>query len=197
MARVKVLVQGYDKKSSGYSWQAIPTVTLVQDKGLNIIVDPGNNRELLLKELKKERLELGDIDYVLITHWHVDHFLLAGIFPEAKVLDGELIYVGDTAKKHKAVIPGTNLKIISTPGHDSSDCSLLVPSEKGLVAIVGDVFWWSVGQKQEIDKESLLNLEDKYIKDQKALLKSRKKILEIADWIIPGHGKMFKNPRRT
>ena len=28
------------------------------------------------------------------------------------------------------------------------------------------------------------------------LINSRKKILQIADWIIPGHGKMFKNPEK-
>lgn len=195
MVKVKVLIEGYDKKSSGCVWHASPTTTLIEDKRLNIIVDPGNDRKILLKRLKKEGLKFEDINYVLITHWHVDHFLLAGIFPKAKVLDGELIYDGEFAKKHKGVIPGTELKIISTPGHDSSDCSLIVPSEKGLVAVVGDLFWWSLKQKQEISKKSLLNLEDKYVKDQKSLLKSRKKILEIADWIIPGHGKMFKNPK--
>jgi hypothetical protein len=31
--------------------------------------------------------------------------------------------------------------------------------------------------------------------DEKALKESRKKILEIADYIIPGHGKMFKVKR--
>ena len=32
--------------------------------------------------------------------------------------------------------------------------------------------------------------------DQKELEKSRKKVLEIADYIIPGHGKIFRNSRR-
>jgi len=196
MAKVKVLIEGYDKKSPGCAWHAAPTVILVQERGLNIIVDPGNKRELLLTKLKKENLEPEDIDYVLVTHWHVDHFLLAGIFPKAKILDNELIYIGDTAKKHKGVIPGTKFKIISTPGHDSSNCSLLVLTRGGLVAIVGDLFWWSAGQKQKLDKNALLNLKDKYVKDKEALFISRRKILEMADWIIPGHGKMFKNPKR-
>jgi len=197
MAKVKVLIEGYDKKSPGCAWHAAPTVILVQDRGLNIIIDPGNNRELLLRKLKKEGLKPDDINYVLITHWHVDHSLLVGIFPKAKILDNELIYIGDTAKKHKGVIPETKLKIVSTFGHDLLDCSLLVSTDKVLVAIVGDLFWWSEGEKQKIDEKSLLNLEDSYVKDKKALLKSRKKILEIADWIIPGHGKMFKNPARA
>jgi len=33
-----------------------------------------------------------------------------------------------------------------------------------------------------------------FLADKDQLIESRKKILEIADWIIPGHGKMFKNP---
>ncbi len=197
MAKVKILIQGYDKKSPGYVWHATPTVVLVQNDRANAIIDPGNNRELLLKELKKENLKPDNIAFVLITHWHVDHFLLAGIFPKARILDDKLIYFQDKAKNHKGVIPGTNLKIISTPGHNSSDCSLLVPTKRGLVAIVGDLFWWSVDQKQKTDKDSLLKLKDIYVKDKKALLKSRKKVLKIADWIIPGHGKIFKNPTKT
>ena len=33
------------------------------------------------------------------------------------------------------------------------------------------------------------------MKNRKQLLTSRKKVLEIADYIIPGHGKMFKVKR--
>jgi hypothetical protein len=37
-----------------------------------------------------------------------------------------------------------------------------------------------------------MNLKDPYVKNEKDLKESRKKVLEIADYIIPGHGKMFK-----
>jgi len=60
------------------------------------------------------------------------------------------------------------------------------------VAIVSDVFWWSDEEEQKTDKESLMNHEDPYVKNKEELMKSRKKVLEIADYIIPGHGKMFK-----
>jgi len=33
---------------------------------------------------------------------------------------------------------------------------------------------------------------DPYVKNKEDLMKSRKKVVEIADYIIPGHGKMFK-----
>jgi len=124
-------------------------------------------------------------------------FPLSGIFPKAKALDDELVYDKDKEYEHGGKVPGTNLKILPTPGHEKSHGSLIVPTEKGTVVVAGDVWWWKTSHKQKTDRESLLNLKDIYVKDKRALLESRKKILEIADWIIPGHGKMFKNPTRT
>ena len=37
-----------------------------------------------------------------------------------------------------------------------------------------------------------MNKEDDYANDMEKLKESRKKALEIADYIIPGHGKKFK-----
>ncbi|HUU50247.1 MAG TPA: MBL fold metallo-hydrolase, partial [Nitrospinota bacterium] len=178
-------------------WIASSSTTLVRDGKINIIVDPGINRRKLLSALKREGLKPEDIDYVFMTHFHPDHNYLVGIFPKAKALDDELVYDDDKEYEHGGKIPGTNLKILSTPGHEKSHGSLIVPTEKGTVIVAGDVWWWKTSHKQKTDRESLLNLKDMYVKDKKALLESRKKILEIADWIIPGHGKMFKNPTRT
>ena len=50
MAKVKVLIEGYAKETKS-GWVASSTVTLVQDRGINIIFDPGINKELLLKKL--------------------------------------------------------------------------------------------------------------------------------------------------
>ncbi len=188
MVKIKVLVEGYDKDFPGGVWHASSTVTLVQDKNTNILVDPGINRELLFKSLTENNLVPENIDYVLITHWHVDHFLLLGIFPKAKFLDGTLLYEGDRAVKHGGVIPGTGIKIISTQGHDIDDCSVIVSTKQGKIAIVGDLFWWKSGEKQIVD----INQKDQYAKNEKELVLSRKKVLKIADIIIPGHGKMIR-----
>jgi hypothetical protein len=40
--------------------------------------------------------------------------------------------------------------------------------------------------------KSLMERKDPYVKNESQLIESRKKILKIADYIIPGHGKMFK-----
>jgi len=76
--------------------------------------------------------------------------------------------------------------------HAHEHVSLLINTEKGKVCIAGDLWWWKDEDKQKIDIKNLLSLKDPFVKDKKALLKSRKKILRSADIIIPGHGKMFK-----
>lgn len=193
MAEVKVLIQGYAREEEDSEF-ASSTTTLIKESELNIIVDPGMNRELLLESLKKENLSPRDINYVILTHYHLDHSLLAGIFENAKVMDNEDVYSFDgKIKRHDNRVPGTDIKIIKTPGHDMFHCSVLVKTKEfGQVAIVSDVFWWSDEEEQKTDKESLMNHEDPYVKNKEELMESRKKVLEIADYIIPGHGKMFK-----
>lgn len=191
MAIVKILIEGYAKEIKD-GWLASSTTVLIQDSGKNVIVDPGVNKKLLLKKLKEEKLAPEDIDIVFLTHYHVDHALLAAIFDKAVVVDGDTIYQEDKETEYEGKIPGTNLRPILTPGHAHEHAALLVPTQKGKVVIAGGVFWWLGEEKQEVD----INKEDPFTKDRKALLKSRRKILEIADWIIPGHGKMFQNPKR-
>ncbi len=191
MAKVKVLIEGYAKEIKG-GWLASSTTTLIRDRGLNIVVDPGKNRSLLLQKFKEENLRPEDTDFVLVTHTHLDHSYLLGIFPNARALDDEVVYDQDKEGEHGGTIPGTAIKIISTPGHDQFHSSLVVPTEKGTVVVAGDVFWWADNEEQKTDETSLLERKDPFVKDEKALLESRKEVLKIADWIIPGHGKMFK-----
>ena len=152
------------------------------------------DRKLLFDVLKKEGLSTPNINYVILTHYHLDHSLLSGIFENAKILDNGEIYSWDgKIENHGGKVPGTNIKIIKTPGHDMFHCSVFVETKKfGKVAVVGDVFWWSDEQEQKTDKESLMKHEDPYVKNKEQLLESRKKVLEFADFIIPGHGEMFK-----
>ena len=58
--------------------------------------------------------------------------------------------------------------------------------------VAGDVFWWWSDEEQRTNREGLLGREDPYVKDAAALKKSREELLALADYIIPGHGKMFQ-----
>jgi len=193
MVKVKTLIEGYVKEIGGEEF-ASSTTTLIQNAALNIVVDPGMDRKLLVSALNKENLSLSQIDYVILTHTHLDHSLLAGIFENAKILDNNDIYSFDgKIGKHEGKIPNAEIQIIKTPGHDQSHCSVLANTEDlGRIIIAGDVFWWADNENQKTDKQSLLEHKDPYVKDISALDESRKKILELADYIIPGHGKMFK-----
>lgn len=192
MDKVIVLIQGYARETKK-GWLANSTVTLVQSSGKNVIVDPGGNREKLLKALADNNLKIQDIDFVFLTHGHPDHSLLSGIFEKALIIDELYIYTKDIINKHGGIIPGTDLKVIRTPGHKEEHCSLIVKTEKGICAIAGDVFWWLDGEKQEININKPDN--DPEHMNIKQLIASRKKLLEISDYIIPGHGKMFKSTK--
>ncbi len=193
MAEVKVLVEGYAREENDEEFVS-STATLIQENGLNIIVDPGMDRKLLLEKLKEENLSIEDINYVIVSHTHLDHCLLAGIFENATIFDDSNTYNLDgKIGEHNGKIPNTDIEIIKTPGHDPFHCSVLVNDNKlGKVVIASDVFWWADDEEQKTDKESLMTHEDPYVKNKEQLSESRKKVLEIADYIIPGHGKMFE-----
>jgi glyoxylase-like metal-dependent hydrolase (beta-lactamase superfamily II) len=193
MAEVKILIEGYAGEENGAEF-ASSTTTLIQEKNLNVIVDPGMNRGFLLEALRKEGLSPHKINYVILTHYHLDHSLLTGIFKNAKVMDNTDVYSWDgKIGTHNGEVPGTDIEIIKTPGHDMFHCSVLVNDKNlGKVVVAGDVFWWKDNQEQETDRGSLLKHIDPYMKNEEELTESRKKILKIADYVIPGHGKMFK-----
>jgi len=88
-------------------------------------------------------------------------------------------------------ILGKDIKILETPGHSVEHLSLLVDTSKGKIALAGDVFWWVDGEEQKVD---ISKKDDSHPKELniKKLVASRRKLLKIADYIIPGHGKMFR-----
>jgi glyoxylase-like metal-dependent hydrolase (beta-lactamase superfamily II) len=141
-----------------------------------------------LEALKKEGLSTSDIDYVFVSHYHPDHCLLMGIFENATVFDSIQFQKGPIGGETKDTLPDTDIQIIKTPGHTSEHSSLLVNTEKGKILVGADIFWWTESEKQEINLEK----HDDFASNQEELEKSRQKALEIADYIIPGHGKMFK-----
>lgn len=191
MNTIKVLIQGYAKEIKG-GWLASSTVTLIQGDNKNIIVDPGCNRKKLLESLANNNLKPADIDFVLLTHNHLDHTLLSGIFENAKILTVSEIYNDDNQVEHNNKIPEIDLEIVQTPGHSPEHCSLIVSTQKGVYVIAGDVFWWTDDEEQKIDIEKLDEAHPEEV-NMKKLIESRKELLKIGDYIIPGHGKMFKS----
>lgn len=197
MTTVKVLIEGFAEELDGFE-QVSPSLVLIENDVIKIIVDPGFNREELLNALKRENIETGQINYVVLTHNHLDHCLLVGVFENAIILDNSDQYLqnGIIKRQNKDMLGG-DIQLLLTPGHDPFHCSVLVETEDmGKVVVAGDIFWWLKGEEPSKDFDSLLNLYDPYVKNEVALKESRKKVLDIADYIIPGHGKMFKNQKK-
>ena len=188
MAEVKILMRGYtsaeEVEVTGEE-RTCPTISLVRDNGKTIIVDPGvlRNPDDLKEKLREDGLTTDDIDFVFLTHSHLDHYRNTGMFARAKVIEYFGIWDGNKCDDWQEQF-SEDIRIIKTPGHDSSSLTLLVKTEKGIVAICGDVFW-----KENYPEN------DPYASDPVKLAESRKKVLESADFVIPGHGIIFKVKR--
>jgi len=180
MAKVKILVKGYTTKDG--QGNSCSTVTLIQDNNLNIIIDPGTlkDKKILINTLKKENLTIEDINYVFITHTHIDHCKNMGIFPNAKILGYWSLWEKDSPSEWNPNF-SEDIEIIKTPGHSLESLTFLVKTEKGIIAIVGDVFW-----KKDFPEE------DPYASDKEKLKKSRELVLKKANFIIPGHGDIYE-----
>lgn len=191
MATIKILIRGYAKRVKS-GWKASATTCLITANNKKIITDPGCHRKKLLEALAKEKLTTDDIDYVFLSHCHPDHILLAGIFAKAKFItfDSNFLYTQNVLSKFTDHLLGPDIKIIETPGHTKEHLSLLVATPQGKIAIAGDVFWWPDGKKQ-IGKINQKDYSGSPDMNMKKLITSRKKLLTWADYIIPGHGKMF------
>ena len=182
-----VLVQGYAKKTEN-GFLASSTCCLIETLDTKIITDPGCNRAALYHVLKQHHLKPSDIDYTFLSHSHIDHILLAGIFDTAEhvTYDYNLKYSGDNMEVFDRYMLGNGIEIIETPGHTDQHLSLLVHAQKGVYAIAGDVFWWYDDEIQNID---LYKKDEGQINDD--LINSRQLLLSKADYIVPGHGKIF------
>jgi len=191
MSTFKILVDGI-AKAAGNGWIAYPNTVLIEDSGKKILVDPGMNGELLLKGMEKEGLKKEDIDLIFLTHHHIDHILNVRLFPETDLCDVTDYNRDGKIITHDGKIPGTNIKIVKTPGHATEHASLIIETEKGKVCIGGDLVWWIETEEQKTTREEILNKKDPCAVNVDQLKESRQKILGQVDYIIPGHGKMFK-----
>lgn len=161
--------------------------------------------ELDLKHrLNLQSLSFEDIIGIFITHWHADHFANLYLFPNTKIYcynpDNE--NYDSLAKRYRfeKLLPIISLKdkdefagcqLFPTPGHTRLHCSLLVNLQHLKIIIAGDaivsqsyydhdkVWPYNAGQLGEIESKQAMH-----------------KIIEVADYIIPGHGHPFQNYRK-
>jgi glyoxylase-like metal-dependent hydrolase (beta-lactamase superfamily II) len=150
-----------------------------------LVVDPGTvpDQDIIVRRLRREKLTPDDVQMVFITHSHMDHYRHIGLFKKAKALDWWGLWDKDVwAKAGELVTP--DIRVLKTPGHSDDGISLLVRTEAGIVAVCGDVFW-----KEDYPRR------DPYATDREKLEESRELLQREADFIVPGHGGLFKTKR--
>lgn len=192
MNTVTILVEGYAHSNNDGTYTASPTCSLIESNGRKFLVDPGTNKEKLVNALKKINITPTDLSFIFLSHYHPDHFLNIRLFPDLDVYDGDICWREDLEIFHQGKLPDVDVELIKTPGHATEDTSLFIKTKDGVVCVCPDVFWWEDGKQIYDGINDVLNLVDPFANDKQALLVSRKLVLDKADYIIPGHGKMFK-----
>jgi glyoxylase-like metal-dependent hydrolase (beta-lactamase superfamily II) len=198
------------------------TVTYVESDA-RILVDTGfdyendrgeenvkRNKKALVHALKEFGLKPSDIDIVFITHWHYDHFGNLGAFRRSRVLASKPLegFDVETVKDGDTIADG--VKVMYTPGHMRDHASLLLNTEKlrystrgkhggtimGIgsvdVAIAGDAIvtpFYYILDKQWTYNPNFYSLE--------IGAESMRRLGREADYIVPGHGGIFKNVKKS
>lgn len=200
------------------------TVTYVEtDK--KIIVDTGfeqesdlsdeninKNGSALKRALKDFGIKPKDIDMVFITHLHRDHFGNLGVFKHSEIVASEpalKLLPGIRGAKDGEVL-ADGVRVMYTPGHTADHASLVLDTERlryrkqtgaaggsilGIgnvrIAVAGDAI---VTPGHFIMDKAWAHNPDLYSMEQS--IESMNKIIEVADFIVPGHGGIFKNVRK-
>lgn len=192
MAKVDILIKGYNKEINAEVHNYASTCTLVRDKNINMVVDPGSHQSvgMYIFALGEFGLTIRDINFVFTTHEHLDHTMNRAVFENATIIDRYGYHRGDEHRFHSSDDEfeiSKDIKMIATPGHGGDiHASLLVETADGKICIAGDVWWY----------EDFTPEEDPYANTQEDLEKSRLKLLKVADYIIPGHGGIVKNIKK-
>jgi glyoxylase-like metal-dependent hydrolase (beta-lactamase superfamily II) len=176
MAAVDVLFTGYAGD------RVAGTVCLIRDGDLVAIVDPGKvpSRSAILDPLRALGVETAVVTDVILSHHHPDHTVNIALFENARVHDHWAIYQNDvwTDRPAEGFELSPAVRLMETPGRTAQDITTLVETADGTVALTH--LWWDESSES-----------DPLAQDLAALFVQRKRVLEVATRIVPGHGAGF------
>eukprot|EP00066_Takifugu_rubripes_P003878 XP_003966816.1 PREDICTED: metallo-beta-lactamase domain-containing protein 1 [Takifugu rubripes] len=186
---VSILKVGYCLPQTDGTFRADCTISLITGPR-TILVDTGGSwdRDFLQIKLKEKDLESADVSFVIGTHGHSDHVGNLNLFPSATTIVGYDVNQGDRYLPNKlaegqAYSIDEYVSVVPTPGHTGQDVSVQVKGlSGGTVLIAGDLFECCE------DEESWQDLS----MDTALQEVNRRKALQSADIIVPGHGLPFR-----
>jgi glyoxylase-like metal-dependent hydrolase (beta-lactamase superfamily II) len=184
-ARVDVLLAGSVTSTGG---KVVSTCTLIRDRQRSIVVDPGmaDSAASILEPLARLGVSAENVTDVVLSHHHPDHTMHAGLFPNAAVHDHWAIYRGtnweDSDAEGRVLSP--SVRLIRVPGHTAQDIATVVGTPDGIVVCTH--LWTADGP-----------VEDPTAEDPARLSASRRRVLAIANTIVPGHGPAFQPGEAT
>ncbi|MFX1297541.1 MAG: MBL fold metallo-hydrolase [Promethearchaeota archaeon] len=162
------------------------------------------NKISLQNQLELHNLKFEDIVGIFLTHWHTDHFGNLPLFPNTKIFcyNPEKMNFKSIAERFnfEELLPVISLeaddefagcRLFPTPGHTAFHCSLFLNFQNFKLIIAGDAIvsqsYYDHGEVWPYNTGSLGEITSK---------QAMNKIIEVADYIIPGHGHPFQNYKR-
>ena len=175
----------------------VATVTSIRFGLRHVLVDTGgiNQRVALQRRLES----LPPVTSVILTHFHWDHCGNLALFPgipiyamtEPKWFDratlGEVQLMPTLVGVHEGDIIEAMARIIAVPGHTANHIAVEVSGETGSIVMAGDAISDIHDAKRGTPHFAF------YSEDQAQRQVAR--LLDRAEWIIPGHGEPFEVSR--
>ncbi|MGQ0848782.1 MAG: MBL fold metallo-hydrolase [Actinomycetota bacterium] len=165
------------------------TVSLVIDGDQRIIIDPGMapSQAAIADPLLRHGFSPGQVTDVIVSHHHPDHTVNVGMFPNARVHDHWAIYHLDvwTSRPAEGFKVSPAVTLWETPDHTLQDITTLVET-KDLLAACTHLWFYASGPP-----------DDPYAVDLGGCRSGRRRVLEVAGLIVPGHGPAFVPDQST
>lgn len=208
--KVIVLAEGYNRPLNQLRTAADGSCTLLLNTQSIVLVDTLGpfSKQKLLQLLQQHKIHPDSITHVVGTHGHPDHIgnlnLFTGQSNESVVKSGDVniktpihivgnsVYQQDEFLAHDFSVTSYQIdhqiRVESTPGHTMTCVSVVCENADSLgrVVVAGDLF----EREQDLQDESIwIEAGSENVELQKH---HRSLVLDMADYIIPGHGPMFR-----